>query len=221
MRGKHRHGRGGIAVLALLLVGCATAAQRQAQQSGMETRSALAQFKACVKSVRDKPEYGQLLVHSPDLETAQPSTAQLTDETVPSEQDARLFAARFDETNPCRGQLLTALSPARPDLVPILADELAQGSAIAVLVVERKITWAENSRRVQELASSARQKIAAADRQWVADLNVSHQAEMTRRQAAGAALMQWSQQQQLINAATRPVVTNCNRFGSSVNCTSY
>jgi hypothetical protein len=64
-------------------------------------------------------------------------------------------------------------------------------------------------------------KIAETDRQYVAGLEASHDAELARRQTAANALMQWSQQQQLINAATRPVTTNCTRFGSSVNCTSY
>jgi hypothetical protein len=218
---KVRLGYSCVVLLALAVVGCGTAAQRQAQQSGAATREAIAQFKACSRAVRDKPEYASLLVHSSDLETGQPSMAQLTDETIPSEQDARLFAERFDEAGPCRGHLLTAISAARPDLVPVLADGMTQGSAIAVLVVEQKITWAEAARRTQALSSALRQNIAAADRQWIGDLNASNQAEMAQRQAAGAALMQWSQQQQLINAATRPVVTNCNRFGSSVNCTSY
>jgi hypothetical protein len=30
-----------------------------------------------------------------------------------------------------------------------------------------------------------------------------------------------NQNQQMINNRNRPVTTNCNRFGNSVNCTSY
>ena len=87
-------------------------------------------------------------------------------------------------------------------------------------MVERKITWAEAARRSQAEASETRQKLVAADREWAAELNNAHQAELAHRQAAANALMQWSLQQQMINAATRPVTTNCNAFGSSVSCTS-
>ena len=90
-----------------------------------------------------------------------------------------------------------------------------------VSIVQRKITWAEGARRSQALSSEYRQNAAAADRQWQANLTASHNAELARRQTAGAALLQWSAQQQMINAANRPVMTNCSRFGNSVNCTSY
>jgi hypothetical protein len=209
-----------LAVVAVL-TGCATAAQRQAQQSGVAIREAMTQFKACVVPILDKPEYAPLLVHTPDIDTGQHTMAQLTDETIPSVEDARLFGARFDDSNPCRSRLLTALSTARPDVVPILARSYTHGSAIVVLIVERKITWAEAARRSQENSDNLREQLTLADRQWIADLNASHQAELAQRQAASSALMQWSEQQQLINSINRPVQTNCSHMGAVTNCTSY
>jgi hypothetical protein len=69
--------------------------------------------------------------------------------------------------------------------------------------------------------NNLRKQTAAADQQWIANLKAENQEELAQRQAAAAALLQWSQQQQVINAINRPVVTNCNRFGATVNCTSY
>src|SRR3984957_10851589 len=117
----------------------------------------------------DQSEYAALLVHTLDLDTMQPTITQLTDETIPSEQDARLFAARFDATNRCREELLMDIAIPRPDLAPILADEFTQAGTIAVLVVERKVTWAEAARRSQMLSGDLRQRITAADLQWIAD----------------------------------------------------
>jgi len=208
-------------VTLFLLAACATAAQRQAQQASTMTREAATQLKSCISAVVDKPEYAALLPHTPDLDSGQHTMAQLTNETVPSVQDARLFAARFDEVNPCRKRFLSALAAVRPDLVPILADGYAKGDAVAALLVERKITWAESAKRAEENTNSLRKQLAAADQQWIAELKAENQAELAQRQAAAAALMQWSQQQQMINAINRPVTTNCNRFGSTVNCTSY
>jgi hypothetical protein len=178
--------RSSIALIVLILVGCSTSANRHAQQPGWATQEAWAQFKACVRSVTGRPEYASLRMHTPDLDTMQPAIAQLTDETIPSEQDARLFAARFDKVNKCRDDLLMAVSIPRPDLTPILEDEFTQSDAIAVLIVERKITWAEAATRSQTLSSDVRQKIKAADLQWIAHLNPFHQADMAQLQAASA-----------------------------------
>jgi len=76
--------------------------------------------------------------------------------------------------------------------------------------------------------SDEQQSLAAANRKWVADLNASHQTEMSQRQAAAAALVQWSAQQQMINALNRPVIvtppaptqTHCTVMGNFVDCTS-
>ena len=157
MQRKLRLGLSSIALIALIVAGCSTAAHRQAQLPGWATQEAWAEFKACVKSVMDQSEYAALFVHTLDLDTMQPTTTQLTDETIPSEQDARVFAARFDETNRCREELLTDIAIPRPDLTPILADEFTQAGAIAVLVVERRVTWAEAARRSQMLSGDLRQ----------------------------------------------------------------
>ncbi len=204
MQRKLRLGLSSIALIALIVAGCSTAAHRQAQLPGWATQEAWAEFKACVKSVMDQSEYAALLVHTLDLDTMQPTTTQLTDETIPSEQDARVFAARFDETNRCREELLTDIAIPRPDLTPILADEFTQAGAIAVLVVARRVTWAEAARRSQMLSGDLRQRITAADLQWIADLNPFHQADMAQLQAAAAQ----SEQQERIKEATRPAVTN-------------
>jgi hypothetical protein len=180
----------GVALIALILVGCGTTVNRHAQQPGWATQEAWAQFKACARSVTDRPEYASLLAHTPDLDTMQPAMAQLTDETIPSEQDARLFATRFDKVNKCRDDLLMAVSTPRPDLTPILEDEFTQSGAIAVLIVDRKITWAEAARRSQALSSDVRQKIKVADLQWIAHLNPFHQADMAQLQAAAAGSQQ-------------------------------
>jgi hypothetical protein len=144
------------------------------------------QFRTCVTSVIEKPKYDQLRVHTVDLDTMQAARAELTDEAIPSPQDARLFAARFDAVNPCREDLLRAVAIPRPDLVPILADEFKAAGAISELVVERQVTWAEAARRAQELSSDVRQKVAAADLEWTADVIPFHQPDMAQIRAAAA-----------------------------------
>jgi len=205
----------------LSVAGCATAAQRQAQHAAVGVHLALGQMKTCVRSVADNPQYASLLVHTPNLDTGQHTMAQLTDETVPTAEEARLFAKRYDDVNICRSHFLTALSSARPDLVPVFADAYAKSDGVAVQLVERKITWAAAARSSDQSIAHLRRQLEDANQTWIANLEAENQAELAQRRAAAAAVMQWSQQQQMINAINRPVTTNCNRFGSMVNCTSY
>jgi hypothetical protein len=177
--------RSSIALFALILAGCSTEADRQAPQPGA-TQQAWEQFKVCAQRVTDKPEYAALQVHTVNLDTMQPTMAQLTDETIPSEQDARLFAARFDNVNSCRESFLMAVSIPRPDLAPVLADQFTQSGAIALLVVEQKVTWAEAARRALGLWNDTQRKIAAANLEWIADLNPFRQPTMAQIQAAAA-----------------------------------
>ena len=192
-------------LMVFIVGGCATAAQRQAQQAATVTREAAAELNTCVVAIVAKPEYAPLVPHTPDIETGQHTMAQLTNETLISPEDAKLFAARYDETAGCRSRFLKALSVARPDLVPILSATYTKGAALAARLIERKDTWGESARQSEAALSDARERIAAANRQWTADLNASHQAELAQRQAAAAALMEWSAQQQMINAINRPV----------------
>jgi hypothetical protein len=173
--------RSSVALIASILASCGKAAP-----PGAATLEAWAQFQACVTSVIDKPEYAALRVHTLDLDAMQPARAELADETIPSAQDARLFAARFDAVNPCREDFLRAVAIPRPDLAAVLEDEFRAAGAISELVAERQVTWAEAARRAQALSSDARQKVAAADLEWTADIIPFHQPDMAQLRAAAA-----------------------------------
>jgi hypothetical protein len=176
-----RLGSSNVVLIVLTLANCA-----KATPPGAAALEAWAQFKACVTSVIDKPEYAALRVYTLDLDTMQPAPAELADETFPTAEDARLFAVRFDEVNPCREDFLKAVAIPRPDLAPVLADEFKLVGAISVLVVDRQVTWAEAARRAQVLSSDVRQKVAAADLEWTADIIPFHQPDMAQLRAAAA-----------------------------------
>jgi hypothetical protein len=204
----------------LAAAGCATQAQRQVQQVGSSLREAGVQVKACIRAVQSKPEYALLLPHTLDPDVTQPTMAMLTDERLATPEEARLWAARHDEVSICRDRAQSTYASVRPDVVSIYAAGRAAGDALGVQLVERKITWAEFMRRSQGLSAELRQQFAAADREWMSERNMEHRDELARRERAANAIMQWSLGQQMINAASRPVFTNCNGFGNSVNCVS-
>ena len=58
----------GLLILVLpLLASCATAAQRQVQQTAQTLNQAKVEQNACIQAVINKPEYATLLPHTPDL----------------------------------------------------------------------------------------------------------------------------------------------------------
>ncbi len=195
-------------VAALILAGCSTSAQRQVQQSNAGFQDPGKQLIACVETVRSKPEYDPIRRHAADPKTGQHSMTQLTDEAIPTRAEAHLVAAEYDETSACRSAFLNAFATSRPDLVPIFATFFTNSAALVAELVERKITWAAAARRGDQFLSDARQQLAAENGKFAQQQQ------------------QLNQQQQLINAMNRPAVvtpvqTNCNRIGTSVNCTSY
>lgn len=164
-------------------------------------------YTSCVSTVIQKPAYEQLLPHLQNLDTGRHTAAQLTDETFPSQSDAALFAARFNELNECRAQYLAAISPARPDLVPIVVDTYSRGDEISALLVQRRITWAEAARRSEAVTADMREKATTAEHVWVAELRSEHQAEVAQSQAAAAALARWAKARRMLDGVMHPVIT--------------
>jgi hypothetical protein len=192
--------------------GCSTAAQQQEQRSAAVTTEALARFKTCALTVWGRPEFNSLLVHTADPETGQATRAQLRDGKRPSPAEVKLLITAYDDSTPCRTQVLMALLPARPDIVPILTSTFAKARVVAILLDQRKITWGDAARRGQRRLKDLQQEVSAADRRWVAELNASNDAETTQRQTAATAMLRYSVQQQI----TKPRSTSCH---GSVNCT--
>jgi hypothetical protein len=56
----------------------------------------------------------------PDPTTGQFSMVQMTDENVPTPEEARLAASWYDATNGCFEPMTAAFQSARPDLAVIL-----------------------------------------------------------------------------------------------------
>jgi hypothetical protein len=73
---------------------------------------------------------------------------------------------------------------------------------------------------MRDLSAETQASLLAADARVVVGLQQEHDAEMARRQRAAEALAAWAQTQEMINAANRPVITNCSGFGNMVNCVS-
>jgi len=97
---------------------------------------------------------------------------------------------------------------------------MTKGEDSLIDLIQKKQSWGAHVRRVRDATIEGTAEVQAEERRIVAGLQQSHEAELAQRQRAAEALSQWAQTQQVINAMNHPVITNCNAFGSMVNCVS-
>ena len=208
-----------ILVVAVFVTGCATQAQRQFQAIKSDNAKALADLTACATTVYNSPDNAPIRAHLP-LNVADVSLQQLSDASLATPAEIQAIFAVHPQVRECRKALLTSLSESEPAVVPPLITSYNKADDDIVALTQRKLSWGEYVHRWRDRVAETREAIEAADHQVVAELKEEHQAEIAQRQRAAEALAQWARTQELINAANRPVVTNCSGFGNMVNCVS-
>jgi hypothetical protein len=222
------------------LAGCAapTEAQRTAQIASSATKNAAAEFKSCRLKVWQKPEYASILSHLPDEQTSQFTMEQLADKSVPTLEEAKALASLYDDMGTCRAELKSALSTSRPDLLPAISEQQDASTNITLKLVQRSFSWGQAAQATQAASTVFRQKMAAANQQFIADLKAENQEEMAQRREEAAIMLGYMQNQQIysqqqlanqqqtynqqliLNSLNRPVNTSCLASGSMINCIS-
>jgi hypothetical protein len=210
-----------VVILCLAMAGCATAAQRQGEQIKTGLGAAEAEMKACVAAMNNDPSYAGLQQHFPFNDIRQATLAQMTDDSLVSSSDVALMSSRRSIIIGCESKLEETLSRVLPPLVPIIVETRTEQDNNLLDLVKHKASWGAYVVRSQAIIASQAAKMQAVFHQVDAELAAANQQELAQRQAAAAAYSQYMQTQQIINNANRPVTTNCNRFGNSVNCTTY
>ena len=104
--------------------------------------------------------------------------------------------------------------------MPIFIEAFNKNENDLLALTQQKMTWGDYVRRGRDRATETQAAIQAEDRRIVSGLQQEHQAEIEQHQRAAEALASWAQTQEMINAANRPVFTNCNALGGMVNCVS-
>lgn len=213
--------RAAIATLALILVlgGCATQAERQFQTMRADNKAAADQFNECTTAVYNDPEISVLRAHLP-LKSADATLQQLSDQSYISPTEYNAVSVRHAKNKECRRVFLHYVSLSEPALVPVFISSYNKGDDALIELMQRKVTWGEYVRDGRDRAAASAAALREEHRRVVSGLKQDHEAEMARRQRATEALAAWAQTQQIINAANRPVVTNCTGFGNTVNCVS-
>ncbi|MGC2414285.1 MAG: hypothetical protein WA459_16500 [Stellaceae bacterium] len=216
-----------VATMAGLLFGCATAAQRQSQAIGTNTRTVVASAQACVTAIYAAPEAAPLRPHLP-FDVRELTLAQLSDQSLATKEEIDAIFLLHPRLQQCQKAALDGLMITTPSLVPMLATEYIKGEDNLLLLVQIKQSWGEFSKHRRDIVFEGQAQLVAEARRIEAGLEQSHETELAARQAAiqavGNALERGAQTWQANVNANRPVFTNCMRMGyqgSMLNCTTY
>lgn len=201
----------------VLLSGCATRAQREFQSISANNQAASVQYRTCVTAIYNSPEAAPLRARTP-LQADEATLAQLADSSMANRDEIQMVYALHPRLKECQRAVLTEFSKSTPAFVPILAKDFGRLDDDILSLVQKKAAWGEFNRRRRDSAVATRSAIQEAAQAVTTELRQMHRDEMAERRAAADAIAQWAQTQQVINAMNRPVFTNCNRFGATVNC---
>jgi hypothetical protein len=212
-------------VAAALLVACATRAERTASNIRAVAEVSNAETRACVANAA--VGHDDLAVHMP-LDGTGATLLQQADESLITPGDARSLGVWHAALQKCREARLRAITPVAANVADANAAGFLKADQVYLALLQRKLTWGAANRELAAVRAEAQHNILAATSRLNAELQQADAAEREQRAAAVAAIgqavaaaSQAAQQQQLINSLNRPVTTNCNRLGSTVNCVSY
>jgi len=187
-------------------------------KAGIQENSSAA--KICITNVHNSPEFVLLKNYIP-INALDPTLKQMSDRTFATPAQIQAIFATHSQARACRQALLNGLAQIVPSVVPILVASYNKNEDDLLALTERKMTWGDYTRRERDRATETQFDLQAEDSHIVSGLQQQHRAEIEQRQRSADALPAWAQTQELINAANRPVITNCNALGSMVNCVTH
>jgi hypothetical protein len=240
--------------IAMLGIALIAAASRVPTANGTETdpptRIAATQtYLACVKALASDSRFAQISSKLPLQDVNSVSFNMLADQSKPTTQEQEAIAEWFDRRESCWKANETAIRTEWPPEIVQVASEGSSGfKAIGVDLYNRKLTYGEANRRIEELGNSIKARVIPIVKQYQAE--IAAQKAAADQQAANrqeAAARQASQQEAYAHAqanqeqalrrqrtqlflnylqATRPAAmphtytTNCSGSDNSINCTT-
>jgi hypothetical protein len=211
-----------------LVFGCATPAQRQYKAIVANTQNVAAQAKACFSTVYASPEAAPLRGRMP-FDARDTSLAQLADSSLATKTEIQAILVVAPRWQQCEKAALQGLMTTTPSVVPIYAAGFIREEDNLLALAQRKETWGQFSRKRRDNAAATDAQVLAEGQRLMDALREENENELLMRaaaaQAAGNALMSWSQNMQAYRSqmtSPSPIrTTHCNWIGNSLNCNSY
>ena len=131
------------------------------EEVGTRIKQNVDEVHMCTNKVNSNPAYVGIIKHVP-ADPSTPTLAQLTDDTVPSEEDSKNIAAFYDEMEPCF-KLATEgiLTKVNPSSATVFIQSYHENTLIAADLIQRKITYGEANKRRMAVGDEFRAKIQA------------------------------------------------------------
>jgi hypothetical protein len=140
-----------------------TTAQPTAAVQEVKTKlqAIASQLRACVTTIRTKPQYAVLASHFSDVTSGAFSISQLTDKSLATSAEAQAMAAYSDEANSsCSDQFRASAKAVVPALGPIFERSKAAADSKTILLVDRKITWGEYAQDVKQVREETASQVS-------------------------------------------------------------
>jgi hypothetical protein len=210
-------------LISILLAGCATQAQMQAEELQSSLNRITQEATACYQAAFSDPDV-QILREKTPLEVrtnSSPSLAMLSDKSYISDAEADASFKLHAMVTPCRNKMVESLQQSAPMYVPVVVGHYVRSDETLVKLHNKEITWGQANEASQVEKYRYISESQAIDQKVAAGLSNAHSQEMAQRQAAANALQNWAYQQQVISSLNRTRYTNCTYIGGTMNCTTF
>ena len=206
-----------------ILSGCATHAQRQAQQMQDQLKIADQAAMSCKNSVDNSASVQRLKKRFISGYVDPRTVEKLTINEYVTEQEINDILEVSALMKPCNTIAIHEFGKAHSEFGIAVAVSATELDANSVKLIKKEITIAEYNQRILDRINRTMTKFSQIQKSAYSQLNESHQQEIAQRQRAAEAQQRWAYQQQLLNSLNRnrTTTTDCHAFGTSVQCTTY
>lgn len=166
------------------LAGCGapqpTEAQNRVKAYGQNLRSAGIRYRICLGKAHSDPAYVAVQDHFA-LPPGAATHEQLTDKTMPTDEDVANLRRYLPIQEQCRTALLDEMGSFSPTETAFYKKFFADMDAVLIDLIERKISWGESAQRRRDLAANVKEDHGGLRDKIAADLQKQHRDELRQR----------------------------------------
>lgn len=200
------------------LVGCGTVAQRQYKALTTDIAALFEEHQMCIDNVEKLPEYSVLEPHIPD-DIRQVTLKQLSNNKKANKQEIKAIRKLHPHYQRCRNTLSTQMYRTEPQYVPVLKTTWGKLENIDLQLMKRKVSWGKAATLAKKIEADFERKMQITSQKIAKRF---HEADRLERQRAAQAMQQLNKDlKTAFPKPEEPTYTNCNVWGSSVNCVTY
>lgn len=114
-------------------------------------QSIMSEAKLCAATAQANPKYAAIASHMRPVDAAHFTMTQMSDTTVPTPEQAALFASYSDEAAQCRDKTVEALRSIGPRASQALIQSNQIVTAVNLKLAQRQITWGQYARAGEDV----------------------------------------------------------------------